>query len=263
MKKVLLIGKLNSTTKEIGNYLSGHYSVKVCSENEKIIEGMLQAERPDLLIEVFSGSAVFARGMFQFLLPYKLPLLGIGSSSDEAELFINGLLTGSGVRFLSRPVTPETILSCVRILTGEEDEQEEVDSGMTDLYGMESASILLVDDSPAFLRAMQAILSTKYRVSFASSAVQAIVSIAKDRPDLILLDYEMPVCDGKMVLQMLRSEEDMKDIPVVFLTGISDSKHVSDVLSLGPEGYLLKPCKAERVFAVIDKVLSKDKPLYT
>ena len=47
---------------------------------------------------------------------------------------------------------------------------------------------------------------------------------------MIFLDYEMPICDGKMTLEMIRELEESKDIPVVFLTGVSDKEHIAAVL---------------------------------
>jgi len=258
MKKTLLIGKLDDAAKEIGDCLSEKCQVLLCSEDEDIIRGMVETEKPDLIVTYFSGSAVFARDMFTLLMPFKIPLLGIGDASNEAELFINGYLSESWIRFLGKPAAPKDILRCVGELFGE----KPVGSGSGDSVGAETngihtnKKILLVDDSPAFVRAMQAVLSTRYHVTFATSGAQAIAAIAKSKPDLILLDYEMPVCDGKMTLQMLRAEEDMKDIPVIFLTGISDARHVSDVIGLHPQGYLLKPCSDEMIFSAIEKVLS-------
>jgi len=103
---------------------------------------------------------------------------------------------------------------------------------------------------------MQAMLSKKYRVTFASSGTQAIVAVGRAKPDVILLDYDMPVCDGKMTLQMLRSEEETKDIPVIFLTGLADSEHVREVLALRPQGYLLKPPDEATIFARLEEVLA-------
>lgn len=246
MKKTILIGKYDDATKEIGNYLSRQCQVMLCSEEQEIIERMIQTEKPDLIVVLLSGSAVFAREMFAFLLPKGIPLLGIGNEKDKAELIINGyLFDESKVRFISKPAAPDAIFENLRALGIEGDNQ----------CGVNAPTILLVDDSPTFLRVMQAMLSKKYKVAFATSGTQAIVSVAKNKPDLILLDYEMPVCDGKMTLEMLRSDNDMKDIPVVFLTGISDARHVSQVVDLHPQGYLLKPCSEEIVFSTIEKVL--------
>jgi CheY-like chemotaxis protein len=116
-------------------------------------------------------------------------------------------------------------------------------------------SILLVDDSNIQLRALNDLLKTKYEVRMATSGMQALTLIGKKKPDMIFLDYEMPVCDGRMTLQMIRELEEAKDIPVVFLTGVSDREHITAVLELKPAGYLLKPADSKQIFSIIEKVL--------
>ena len=93
----------------------------------------------------------------------------------------------------------------------------------------------------------------EYDVTVATSGIQAMTAIGKRRPDLILLDYEMPVCDGRKTLQMIRADEELKDIPVIFLTGISDRAHVQAVVELKPAGYLLKPAVKEGLLEAIGK----------
>ena len=105
---------------------------------------------------------------------------------------------------------------------------------------------------------MKAMLEECYEVTLAISGAQAMTSIGKKRPDLILLDYEMPVCDGRMTLEMIRADEDMKDIPVIFLTAVNNKANIEAVLKLKPAGYFLKPAVKERLIAEIDKVLESD-----
>ena len=80
-------------------------------------------------------------------------------------------------------------------------------------------------------------------------------SIGKKRPDLILLDYEMPVCDGRQTLEMIRADDEISDIPVIFLTGVNDREHIEPILALRPAGYLLKPPVQERILEAIKKAL--------
>lgn len=101
-------------------------------------------------------------------------------------------------------------------------------------------SILIVDDDPNYLGLVREWLKADYKVSMASSGLQAIKWLGKNKADLILLDYEMPVTDGPQVLEMLRSDSDTRDIPVIFLTGKSDKQSVMAVVALKPEGYFLK-----------------------
>lgn len=103
--------------------------------------------------------------------------------------------------------------------------------------------ILIVDDSITIRQGIKRLLSEDYEVSEVASGVAAIRSIALDRPDLVLLDYEMPVCDGRHILEMLRTEKEFADIPVIFLTSRGDSESVKKVLSLKANGYLLKYLK--------------------
>ena len=101
-------------------------------------------------------------------------------------------------------------------------------------------SILIVDDDPNYLGLVREWLKSKYKVSMANSGLQAIKWLGKNKADLILLDYEMPVTTGPQVLEMLRSDEETKSIPVMFLTGKGDKESVMEVLALKPEGYFLK-----------------------
>ena len=93
--------------------------------------------------------------------------------------------------------------------------------------------VLIVDDSLTIRQAMKQLLEEDYAVSVAESGVAAIRTITLDPPDLVLLDYEMPVCDGRQTLEMLRSEEAFADIPVIFLTGRRDTDTMIKVMQIG------------------------------
>lgn len=112
--------------------------------------------------------------------------------------------------------------------------------------------VLLCDDDVMFLKMMRDRLSGKYDITAVKSGMQAISYVSQHRPELVLLDYEMPVTSGPQVMEMLRSEESTKDIPIVFLTGKSDRDSVISVMRLKPQGYLLKSTKKEDIIASID-----------
>lgn len=122
---------------------------------------------------------------------------------------------------------------------------EEYVASVTDLFGKIEAgefkkTILIVDDDPNYLSLVREWLKGTYKIAMANSGMQAIKWLGKHKADLILLDYEMPVTTGPQVLEMLRSEEETKDIPVMFLTGKSDKQSVMSVVALKPENYFLK-----------------------
>lgn len=119
--------------------------------------------------------------------------------------------------------------------------------------------ILVVDDSSTILRGMRDLLDKDYEVALAESGIAAIRTMTLNRPDLILLDYEMPVCDGKQTLEMLRSAKEFRNIPVIFLTGRSDPATVKGVMSLKPAGYLLKYLKSEEIKQKIDVIFERQR----
>ena len=108
-------------------------------------------------------------------------------------------------------------------------------------------SILVVDDDPNYLGLVREWLKDSYKVFMANSGLQAIKWLGKNSVDLILLDHEMPVTSGPQVLEMLRSDEETKRIPVMFLTGKSDKESVMAVVSLKPEGYFLKTIQKDEL----------------
>ena len=117
--------------------------------------------------------------------------------------------------------------------------------------------VLVVDDSEFFLKAMQELLEMDYEVTTAKSGLSAIRCITLDRPDLVLLDYEMPVCNGSQVLEMIRAEEETKDIPVIFLTGKVDKESVQKVIRLKPAGYLVKTLQPSEIKKGVDGFFRK------
>ena len=119
--------------------------------------------------------------------------------------------------------------------------------------------ILVVDDSGAMLRNVKGWLQDKYNVILANSGAMAIKYLATDRPDLVLLDYEMPVVDGRQVLEMIRTETEFRDVPVIFLTSKNDKESILKVMELKPEGYLLKTMEPKLIVGEIDKFFREQK----
>lgn len=119
--------------------------------------------------------------------------------------------------------------------------------------------IMLVDDSPILLRNLKSILDQRYEVLLTTSGQQALKAIPEKEPDLVILDYKMPEMDGKAVFEEMQKDEKMKDIPVIFLTSVSDSKSIQSILKLKPAGYILKPPDQEKVMETIQNALKNMK----
>ncbi len=118
--------------------------------------------------------------------------------------------------------------------------------------------VLVVDDNPILLRTAKEMLDEQYQVSIAVSAEQAYNSISRNKPDIILLDYEMPFMNGVEVLEQLRGNINTSDIPVIFFTGSADREIVEKLVGLRPDGYLLKPPNKKKMLSVIERTLNPE-----
>ncbi len=119
--------------------------------------------------------------------------------------------------------------------------------------------LLIVDDSDFMLRTMQDLFGSDYEVTTARSGMSAIRDMERSRPDLILLDYEMPVCNGKQVLEMIRSDREFNDTPVIFLANKVDKESVKKALALRPEGYLSKSLTPDAIKKEVDHFFARKK----
>lgn len=128
---------------------------------------------------------------------------------------------------------------------------------MSKVAVVKERTILAVDDSGVFLRQINSWFEDKYKVALANSAVNALKYLGSHKPDIILLDYEMPVVNGQQVLEMIRSDTECADIPVIFLTGNTNKDDIIKVMPLNVEGYLLKTLPPEQIIGKVDEFFEK------
>ena len=114
--------------------------------------------------------------------------------------------------------------------------------------------VLVVDDDIQQLQQIKDHLSEFYHVAMAPSGKSAYIYLEDHQPDLILLDYRMPIESGPEVYRKLRTNPKTAKIPVVFLTAVSSREEVMTILlKLKPQGYLVKPAtKLELVTKMIE-----------
>jgi len=106
-------------------------------------------------------------------------------------------------------------------------------------------SILIVDDNLVSLKQISAQLAKSYDVSLAKSGELALQICAKEKPDLILLDVEMPEMDGFATIARLKEDPQLKHIPVIFLTGNQDTATEVKCLESGAMDFITKPANID------------------
>ena len=116
-----------------------------------------------------------------------------------------------------------------------------------------SRKVLIVDDAVVDRQNLEKILSAAgHRVLLAESGEQALVRARDDRPDLILMDVNMPDLDGFATTRRLKAEPATKDIPVVFVTGKNQKADIAWGRMLGAKGYVSKPYTPEQILGQIE-----------
>ena len=111
-------------------------------------------------------------------------------------------------------------------------------------------NILIVDDIPANLQILGDILEGNgYKVREVANGTLALQVAEKEKPDLILLDILMPEMNGFEVCRRLKESQNLKDVPIIFISAINDTDDIVMALTAGGVDYITKPFKAEEVMA--------------
>ncbi len=105
----------------------------------------------------------------------------------------------------------------------------------------ERSSLLVVDDTPANLSLMAGLLHQSYRVRLANSGARALELARREPPDLILLDVMMPEMDGYAVCRQLKLDERTRDVPVIFVTAMSQPDDETRGFEAGAVDFIHKP----------------------
>lgn len=251
-KNVVFIGENNNINNELYQLLNWQFNVDYYHNEETKLDNISVLEA-DLVIASMVGTKVDYKDFFRGIKENcpKLSVVTI-STNAESEAYEEFYECGQFHKIL-RPVTGRRILEvCRAIITGVD---YPVNHNVRD--GKEPLHILVVDDNAMVLRNIKRILERDYSVAVAPPGVHPFISIGKKKPDLILLDYEMPEMNGKEVLKKLQADEEYADIPVIFLTSMDNREILMELLALKPAGYILKPADSQMLLERIEDIIGK------
>ena len=155
---------------------------------------------------------------------------------SQAEIDASGITGATGI---AKPFNAAEVKSKLLSLSGNTGEIQR--------------TILLVDDDAVMIRTLREGLSTSYKVLPANSGANALKILSRAKPDLILLDYEMPEMNGPQVLEALRAIDETAKIPVMFLTAKSDSESIAKIDALKTQGHMMKTSPLREIKSMIQK----------
>ena len=119
-----------------------------------------------------------------------------------------------------------------------------------------SRKILIADDEPNILISLEFLMKREgYAVTVARDGQEALDAVARERPDLVLLDVMMPKKTGFDVCQALRADEANRDVRIVMLTAKGRDTDVAKGTALGADAYMTKPFSTKELVAKVRELL--------
>ncbi len=282
MKRILFVADFNDTAHCIQEAMLSRYQVQLCSmKNAEDVSHMIRMFRPDMVVVFISCYQNISSKLFYILtiVHAAIPIITIGKKEDTMQYEM--LYSKTQYTHLYRPIKNRDIMKCIadRLHITEDENAEHKDisdvsnyienedkiKNKTDIWDEAELDneadadkrkhILLVDNDDEIYNDMKSIIGDRYRVSAAGTELQAMCMLEKDRPDMMFLSYEMPLCEGRIMLEMIRSDEELRKLPVVFLTKIAEKRNIASIIRLKPAGCILKPLDKEMVTGIIEKCL--------
>ncbi len=270
--KVLLMGRSKAIVDDFFTHLGIDYEVQTTSLRYADILNHIKFYTPDVLIYCMHKEAVdtwsFLPTIRTKLEQFGIPFVIIGNE-EECELFQNTTIAMAGL-VLTKPIQIRAIgervmkfldawkeehpqITIEKIADSKEEEHlEEVSENTAPVR----KHVLVVDDDPMMLKLIKEQLKESYTVATAVSGNIALKFLENKKTDLIILDYDMPRESGADVLQKIRDNEATSNLPVIFLTGVTEREKIQKVLSFKPQGYLLKPIEREKLLKIISNTLN-------
>lgn len=126
----------------------------------------------------------------------------------------------------------------------------------------EEIKILVVDDTDSNIDILNSLLNDDYAVLSALDGEFALEVANDDLPDLILLDIVMPDMDGFEVCEKLKQNPKTKDIPIIFITSISDENSIEKAYELGCVDFITKPFKPKELVAKVNREIKLQKLIF-
>lgn len=263
--KLLVTGNNKRIARDICQHLKEDrgYLTVMCRADKEAIYDVVYSELPNVIVICMSDETSEDVRMYNLLSEAvrsgTITVFAVVDDKDK-QMFMD-YSTLRRVYFLSRPVSLYALYDKL-IALEEEIKARQDDNTYIEEYINPNADIskrkriLVVDDDTQMLINIKEQLSEFYDVFVVKSGEAAIKFFMKKDADLILLDYMMPDMDGPQVLNELREYEETYDIPVIFLSGLSDKdKIVEAITELKPQGYIVKPAKKSELVAKIIDIL--------
>ncbi len=248
MAKVLIIDDELETLEIHKAYLKAEHTVYTFQSGAEALDQIMKI-KPDIILLDIEMPFMNGFQVLEWLRERKecaqIPVVGVTGQRDRATAL--SFIGKGGVGYLMKPVEKNLMLERVREILRTEAEKKN------------KKKVLIVDDELESLLLYKNILQEKYNVTALNSGKMAVEYLQKFVPDLIILDYQMPLYNGRAVYQMIRKMERQENVPIIFLTGTTEKEVLVECAALMPQGVVLKSAGKDALLEKVSSVLEKNR----
>ena len=244
MAKVMLIDDELETLEIHKSYLENEHEVYAYSSGSEALD-YVPFVKPDVILLDIEMPFMDGFEVLEQLREMKdstdVPIIGVTGQKDKTTA-INFLGKGA-IAYLMKPVERNMFVERVNDILKKAEEKKS------------KKKILLVDDELESLLLYKSLLQEEYNVMALNSSKTAMAYLQKYVPDLIILDYHMPLYNGKAIYQMISKMDRLKNTAVFFLTGTTDNEELLECATLLTQGVVLKSAGKDALMEKVKNIL--------
>jgi DNA-binding response OmpR family regulator len=249
-KKIIYVDDVNYSLMTVKTRLQEYYEIYPAESVVKMFEA-LENMKPDLILLDVNMPDIDGYEAIKSLKSderySEIPVIFLTGNSDR-ESVVKGLSLGAA-DYVIKPFTTSKLVESIEVHLNPPKRNSISDEDESD----SKPSVLIVDDVSSMLRAMQYALHDRYKVYILSKSEDVMDFLRNKRPDLILLDYVMPVLSGFDLIPMIRALPGHKDTPIIVITTEGTQEHVNEAITLGASDFMVKPFKPQELNSKVAK----------
>jgi len=243
-RKVIYVDDVSYSLITVKNRLIDHYDIFPADSVVKMYE-LLSYMKPDLILldvnmpDIDGYEAI--KGLKSDDKYSNIPVIFLTGKSDR-ESVVKGLSLGAA-DYVIKPFSATKLIESIESILNPSDSKE---ISFEDEDGNKPA-VLVVDDVSSMLRAMQYALQDRYKVFILSKSEDVMDFLRTKKPELIVLDYLMPVMNGFDLIPMIRTLPEHKETPIIIITTEGTHDHVNEAMTIGASDFIVKPFKPKEL----------------
>jgi len=257
-KKIIYVDDMNYNLISFKKGLSKYYEIYL-GESAAHLFKIMENVTPDLIILDVNMPDVDGYDIIKDIKNNdnysNIPVIFLTSNIDRDDV-VKGLSLGAA-DYVLKPFNADKIIESIENQFNPKKNKKSIKVEKRD----GSCSILVVDDIASMLRTIHHALHDKYEIFLLSKSEVVIDFLHNNKPDLILLDYLMPVLNGFDLIPQIRALPDYKTIPIIIITSEGTFKNVSEAMTLGASDFIVKPFEPKELNYKVERHIRLTKEL--